>query len=242
MQKIIKSAQRGHNSISWLKSWHTFSFGQYYNPENIRFGTCRVINDDIILGGGGFAPHGHDNMEIVTYILSGALEHKDSLGTGSVIRRGDIQRMSAGTGITHSEFNHSATEPVHLLQIWFFPKVKNIEPSYAQKFFGDEEKLNKLLLIASEQGHEASVNLNQDVDIYSSILEPNVELSHTLKAGRKAWVHVATGALRINGEVFEAGDGIGFDAAFNAQTNAPQDVEIKIAGHTHSEFVLFDMG
>lgn len=232
MLHIRPSAERGVTQLDWLQSWHSFSFGNYYDPSHRHFGPLRVINEDIVAPGGGFATHPHDNMEIVTYILSGALEHKDSMGNGSVIRAGDIQRMSAGTGITHSEFNPSDTEPVHLLQIWFFPDTKNIEPSYAQQHISEEEKRGKLGLLASKTGRGESASLHQDVDIYGALLQGDDRVIHRPKAGKKQWIQVTKGVLRLNGQWLQVGDGVAIE----------DEPELVLDQAENAELVLFDMG
>jgi quercetin 2,3-dioxygenase len=231
MIQIRKSAERGTNKFDWLDSWHTFSFGRYIDRNFMGFGLLRVINEDIIKGGGGFPTHPHDNMEIVTYILSGALEHRDSMGNGGVIRPGDIQRMSAGSGVTHSEFNHSKTEDCHLLQIWFLPGEKNIEPGYEQKSFAAADKRGKLKLIASHGAREDSVDINQDIDIYSALLSANDNITHQIKDGRIAWLQVAKGSVEINGQKLEAGDG----------ASVIDEKQIKLSGAQDAEIILFDM-
>lgn len=231
MISIRKAAERGRNQFSWLDSWHSFSFGGYYDPAHMGFGPLRVINEDIAKGGGGFPTHPHDNMEIVTYILNGALEHKDSMGNGSVIRRGDIQRMSAGTGVTHSEFNESATEPCHLLQIWFLPEKKDIKPGYEQKTFTEADKKGRLKLVASRGGREGSVSVNQDVDMYAGLLGNGEVIVHAFDNGRLGWLQVAKGSVNINGQPLSVGDG----AAIR------DEAEIVFDDANGAEIILFDM-
>jgi quercetin 2,3-dioxygenase len=231
MINIRKSADRGHVKFDWLDTQHTFSFGHYHDPNHMGFGPLRVINEDVVRAGAGFPKHPHDNMEIVTYILEGALEHKDSMGNGGVIRPGDIQRMSAGTGVTHSEFNHSPSDPVHLLQIWFLPGEKNIKPGYEQKSFSTSDKKGKLKLIASHGAREDSVDINQDVDIYSALLSANDNVVHEMREGRLGWVQVAKGSVEINGQKLEAGDG----AAIT------DEKQIRLSGADNAEIVFFDM-
>lgn len=231
MIKIRKAAERGTNEYSWLKAKHSFSFGHYYDAAHMGFGPLRVINEDIVKGGGGFPTHAHDNMEIVTYILSGALEHKDSMGNGGVIRPGDIQRMSAGTGVKHSEFNHSATEDCHLLQIWFLPSERNITPSYEQKSFDPQGKQGRLQLLAAPGAPNGAVDIHQDVKIYVAKLNANDNITQTLEPGRMAWLQVAKGSLALNGQNLEAGDG----AAIISES------AINLGHAKDAEIVLFDM-
>jgi redox-sensitive bicupin YhaK (pirin superfamily) len=233
MITVRQSEERGTMKIDWLNSKHTFSFGEYYDPNHMGYGVLRVINDDVIQPSGGFGTHPHENMEIVTYVLQGALEHKDSMGNGSVIQAGDVQRMSAGTGITHSEFNHSDTENVHLLQIWFLPKKRDIEPGYEQKQFPCEEKVGNLKLVASQTGREGSVSLNQDVDMYACILQSDGEpCTHEIRSGRHAWVHVARGEVSMNGQKMKGGDGAAVDSETSLTFEDAKD----------AEFIIFDMG
>ena len=208
MIQIRKSATRGEANHGWLHSMHTFSFASYNDPRYVSFGPLRVINEDKVIGGQGFGTHSHANMEIVSYVLGGALEHKDSMGTGSVLRYGDVQRMSAGTGVSHSEFNHSATEPVHFLQIWLFPDTQNIAPSYQETHFGPDAKRNQLRLIASPDGAEGSLLIHQDARIYATILDGSERLAHALDSGRGAYVQVARGQVQVNGITLEAGDAV----------------------------------
>jgi quercetin 2,3-dioxygenase len=198
---------RGITNFGWLDSRHTFSFGDYYDAQQMGFGVLRVINEDRVQPGGGFAMHGHQDMEIISYVLEGALEHKDSLGTGSVIRPGDVQRMSAGTGIRHSEFNHSNSEPVHFLQIWLLPEEQGLSPGYEQKTFADAEKRARLRLVASSDGRDGSVVIHQDAEIYASILNKREQIEHALLAGRHGWLQVVHGAVELNGQSLRAGDG-----------------------------------
>src|SRR5437867_908625 len=191
MIQVRNGKERGHTKIGWLDSYHTFSFDQYYDPRHMGFRRLRVINDDRIDPGSGFPTHSHRDMEIITYVLEVALEHKDSLGTGSVIRPGEIQRMSAGTGISHSEYNSSKTDPVHLLQIWILPQRRGLSPGYEQKEFSDSEKRDTLRLIASRDGRDGSVTIHQDVDVYATVLVPGKSVQQTLRPGRHAWVQVA---------------------------------------------------
>jgi redox-sensitive bicupin YhaK (pirin superfamily) len=207
MMTLSPAAARGHTDIGWLDSRHTFSFGEWYDPAHMGFRALRVINDDRVAPGGGFPTHGHADMEIVSYVLEGALEHKDSIGTGSVIRPGDVQRMSAGTGVRHSEFNASRSEPVHFLQIWILPDRRGHKPGYEQKAFSDAERQGRLRLVASPDGREGSVTLHQDVALYAALLDEGEKASLTLGAGRHAWVHVARGSVTLNGKKLGEGDG-----------------------------------
>ena len=223
--------ERGHADHGWLDSRHTFSFADYFDPRHMGFRSLRVLNDDRVAPGAGFPAHPHRDMEIVTYVLEGALEHKDSMGTGSVIRRGDVQRMSAGTGVTHSEFNASHSELVHLLQIWLLPERRGLPPSYEQKSFSDEEKRGRFKLVASRAGREGSVTIHQDVDLYATLLEPGESLSHALSPGRNAWVHVARGAASVNGYELTAGGA----AALSGES------VVELAASGSSEVLLFDL-
>ena len=208
MLQIRKSDQRGTADLGWLYSRHTFSFGEYYDPRNMGFGALRVINEDRVDPGAGFDTHGHQDMEIISYVLEGALEHKDSIGTGSVIRPGDVQVMSAGTGIRHSEFNHSKSEPVHFLQIWVLPNRKGLPPRYDQKSFPASEKRDRLRLVGSPDGRDGSIVIHQDTDIYDTLLSRDHAVSHALESGRKGWVQVVSGAVEVNGKAAVAGDGV----------------------------------
>jgi redox-sensitive bicupin YhaK (pirin superfamily) len=231
MITVRKADERGHFNFGWLNTYHTFSFGDYYDPRNMGFRSLRVINEDWVREGRGFPTHPHRDMEIITYILEGALEHRDSMGTGSVIRPGEVQRMSAGTGVTHSERNPSDTEGVHLLQIWIMPDKRNYKPSYEQKAYSDEEKLGQLRLIASPDGSKDSVTINQDARVYASLLEPGRTVVHKLEPNRHAWLQVARGAVEINGESLNQSDG----AAIS------QEESLSITGREASEILLFDM-
>ncbi|MCA2709827.1 MAG: pirin family protein [Microcystis sp. M015S2] len=230
MITIRKAEERGHANYGWLDTYHTFSFAQYYDPQQINFRSLRVINEDKVIGGKGFHTHGHHDMEILTYVLEGELEHQDSLGTGSVIRHGEIQRMSAGTGIKHSEFNHSATNPLHLLQIWIIPDPKNLEPSYEQKAIAFSP--HTLQLIASPTGAGNAVKIHQDVNLYAGILPLDQSLTHSLDVGRYAWLQVARGQITLNGVHLRAGDG----AAISEETS------LAIQSLEDSEILLFDLG
>ena len=231
MIKIRKASERGHVQLDWLDTYHTFSFDQYYDPKHMSFRSLRVINEDRVAPGRGFPPHSHRDMEIVTYILEGALRHQDSMGNGSVITPGEVQRMSAGTGVTHSEANPSKDKPVHLLQIWILPARRNRQPEYEQKMFAEEEKKNSLRLIASSSGRQGSVTIHQDTEIYATILDSNQSIEHQLDANRYAWVQVARGAVNINGLSLGQGDG----AAISEESS------LHLAGQTRSEVLLFDL-
>jgi hypothetical protein len=228
---IRKSEERGRANFGWLDSKHSFSFGHYHDPKHMGFGPLRVINDDRVAPGAGFPAHPHSDMEIISYVLEGALEHKDSLGTGSVIRTGDVQRMSAGTGIRHSEFNASKTDPVHFLQIWIVPDRKGIAPGYEQKAFPDAEKRGRLRLVGSRAGREGSVTIHQDVDLYATLLDEGEAVEHMIAPGRGGWVQVARGAIELNGATLREGDGVA------VSTSGP----LRIAGIEKAEVLLFDM-
>jgi quercetin 2,3-dioxygenase len=233
MISVRKAEDRGSSRISWLNSHHTFSFSDYYDPRHMGFRSLRVINDDTVAPAGGFGTHGHRDMEIITYVLDGALAHSDSLGTGSVIRPGDVQKMSAGTGIRHSEFNHSHSEPVHFLQIWIVPDRTGVAPGYQQLHFPRESKLGKLLLVASNDKRGDLIHIQQDAKMYVTVLESAQQpVEHTLAAGRHAWIHVATGAVTVNGNALEAGDGVAVTA----------ESKIEISGSPAGEVLLFDLG
>ncbi|MEH2393228.1 MAG: pirin family protein [Nostoc sp.] len=223
---------RGHVQTGWLDSYHTFSFGSFYDPNRMGFRSLRVINDDRGTPGAGFPTHGHRDMEILTYVLEGAVEHKDSLGTGSIIHPGDVQIMSAGTGISHSEFNPSPTEPLHLLQIWILPEQQGLTPRYEQKTFPLEEKRGKLRLIAARDGRDGAVTIYQDVDLYTSVLEEGDVVNYQVKPGRYAWLQIAQGIVNLNGEELRAGDGV--------QINGEEQLEIST--NIGGEILLFDLG
>ena len=228
MLTIRKSEERGHANHGWLDSYHTFSFAGYYDPQHMAFRSLRVINQDQIAGGKGFGTHPHRDMEIITYMLDGALEHKDSMGNGSIIRVGDVQRMSAGTGITHSEFNPSATETAHLLQIWILPNQQNVTPSYEQVAFTREEKLNQLRLIASPSGRDRSVKIYQDALIYASILEDGAKVVHNVAPNRYAWIQVARGNVMVGDRLLNGGDAISTDQVGDLAIVAQSDAEILV--------------
>ena len=229
MISVRHSQDRGTANFDWLNSQHTFSFGHYYDPEHMGFGPLRVINEDRVRAGAGFDTHGHRDMEIISYVLEGALEHKDSLGTGSVIRPGDVQVMSAGTGIRHSEFNHSQAEPVHFLQIWVLPNRQGLRPRYEQKTFPVDEKRSRLRLVASPDGSEGSVVVHQDVRLYASVLDEGEQVAYALNPSRKAWVQVARGAVELNGHALRAGDGAAVtDVAALAIKATTADTEVLV--------------
>ena len=228
---IRKSEDRGSANFGWLDSRHSFSFGSYYDPQFMGFGPLRVINEDRVSPGGGFPTHSHHDMEIITYPLEGALEHKDSTGEQSVIRPGDVQRMSAGTGVRHSEYNASRTDPVRFLQIWIIPERQGLRPGYEQKTFAEAEKRGKLRLVGSRNGRDGSLTIHQDVDLYATALERGERVSLALRAGRGVWVQVADGELSVNGQLVGAGDGIAIGAT--------DDVHIE--GHERTEALVFDM-
>jgi redox-sensitive bicupin YhaK (pirin superfamily) len=206
MITVRNAGERGHASFDWLDTWHTFSFADYHDAQHLGFRALRVINDDTIAGGGGFGTHPHRDMEIITFVLSGALEHKDSMGNGRIIRRGEVQYMAAGTGVAHSEFNPSPTEPVHLLQIWILPDHKGAKPVYAEKTFAQAAP-GQFYLAASKSGRDGSIPINQDVDVFIGKLSAGNHISHTLKPGRHAWLQVAEGEVKLNGQSLKAGDG-----------------------------------
>lgn len=206
------SQERGKTRISWLESYHTFSFGDYYDPRFMGFSDLRVINDDIVAPSGGFGMHPHRDMEIVTVVLSGELEHKDSMGNGSIIRPGDVQRMSAGTGVRHSEFNPSSTEPVHLLQIWILPEAQGMPPGYEQQSFPLESRQGQLRLLGSRDGRDGSITIHQDVELYATMLNAGQSLEYQPPSGRNIWMHVATGTVELDGQLLESGDALGFKA------------------------------
>jgi redox-sensitive bicupin YhaK (pirin superfamily) len=231
MISIRKAKDRFHTQAGWLDSWHTFSFGDHYDPENQGFRALRVINDDTVQPGKGFGAHPHRDMEIVSYVLEGALQHRDNIGTGSVIRPGEVQRMSAGTGVVHSEFNASPSEPVHFLQIWIIPEAKGIAPGYEQKKFAVEERRGKLRLLASRDGRDRSVTVHQDANVYGALLAAGERIDYAIPKSRHAWVHVARGAIELNGQRLEAGDG----AAVSDES------ALQLVGREGAEVLLFDL-
>jgi redox-sensitive bicupin YhaK (pirin superfamily) len=226
MITIRRSNERGHFDHGWLNTYHTFSFDQYYDPRYMSFRTLRVINEDFVAPARGFPKHGHRDMEIITYILEGALKHEDSMGNGSVIRPGDVQRMTAGTGVRHSEQNASDNERVHLLQIWILPHTVGLEPGYEQKAFTEDERRERLRLIASEDGREGSVQVHQDVTLYASILAPGNEVEHAMDERRYAWIQVARGAISVNDEKANQGDGVIAVGESRLRINAAEDAEL----------------
>ena len=231
MIRILKSDERGHANHGWLDTHFTFSFADYYDPKHVHFRTLRVMNDDRVAGGGGFPMHPHRDMEIVTYVLEGALEHRDSMGHGSVIKPGDIQYMSAGTGVTHSEFNASETEPVHLYQIWMFPDKQGLKPAYGQKNFSVAEKRGRLRLLVSPDGRDGSVKIRQDNDLYATVLGAGETVKHELKPERHAYVQVARGSVTLNGKPLGEGDG----AAISDEET------VELTGAKDAEVLLFDL-
>lgn len=231
MLTIRLAEERGLANFGWLDSRHSFSFGHYYDPRHMGFGALRVINEDRVQPGQGFDTHGHKDMEIISYVIEGALEHKDSIGNGSVIRPGDVQRMTAGTGVRHSEFNASKTEPVHFLQIWILPEAQNLTPGYEQKYFSPDQKQEQLRLIGSRDGREGSVTIHQDVNLYAANLAAGETVEHTLAAGRRAWVQLVRGSVQVNDQQLYPGDGI-------AITDITQ---ISLTGTDNSELLVFDL-
>jgi quercetin 2,3-dioxygenase len=231
MLEIRRANERGHAEHGWLDSHHTFSFADYYDPKFMGFGPLRVINEDRVQPGKGFGAHSHRDMEIISYVLTGALAHEDSLGNGSVIRPGDVQRMSAGTGVTHSEFNHSQSELVHFLQIWIQPERAGARPSYAEQRFDDADKRGRLRLIGSRDGREGSVVIHQDLALYAALLAAGEQVEHELAAGRRAWLQVARGAVQVNGRDLSAGDGLA----------VADERRLTIRGAESAEVLLFDM-
>jgi redox-sensitive bicupin YhaK (pirin superfamily) len=231
MITIRKSEERGHVKIDWLDSRHTFSFGDYYDPDHMSFHSLRVINEDHVAPGSGFGSHPHRDMEIVTYVLDGVLEHKDNMGNGSLIHPGEVQRMSAGTGIVHSEFNRSKTEPVHLLQIWIMPERKGISPGYEQRKFSPEQKRNKFCLLASPTSRDGSVKIHQDVELSTAVLDEKTELTYAIRPNRHVWLQVARGSVKLNEQSLNAGD---------AATVEGETLQIKAEDKT--EILLFDLG
>ncbi len=231
MINIRRASERGHFNHGWLDTYHTFSFDQYYDPRFMGFRSLRVINEDFVSPGHGFPTHGHRDMEIITYILEGALKHEDSMGNGSIIRPGDVQRMTAGTGVRHSEKNASESEPVHLLQIWILPHTTGLEPSYEQKALSGDERRGILRLIASEAGRDGSVTVHQDVSVFASLLVPGEEVVHKLDPKRYGWIQGARGAITINGEDLHQGDG----AMINGEST------LRLVGREPAEVLLFDL-
>ncbi|MFL6581913.1 MAG: pirin family protein [Burkholderiales bacterium] len=231
MNALRKSSERGFADHGWLKSFHTFSFAGYHDPSQMGYGALRVINEDRVAPGQGFGKHPHRDMEIISYVLDGELEHKDSMGTGSVIRPGDVQRMSAGTGIFHSEYNPSPKNGVHFLQIWIEPDELGVKPSYEQKYFAPEEKRGKLCLLASPDGRNGSVSIHQDACVYAALIHGNEKVAHTLADGRRAYVHVARGNVTVNGQPLGAGDALKVDG----------EATVVIGDGNDAEVLLFDL-
>ncbi len=225
MITVRKANDRGHFDHGWLNTFHTFSFADYQDPEHMGFRVLRVINEDRVQPGCGFATHAHRDMEILSYVLAGALEHKDSLGNGSIIRPGEVQRMSAGTGVTHSEFNPSSSEPVHFLQIWFLPERRGVAPGYEQRAFPPDETHNRLRLVASRDGRDGSVTINQDVDVYATRPDAKADVRYEMRPRRHLWVQVARGALRLNKHALEAGDGAALSDESVVRLTATRDAE-----------------
>jgi len=228
MQNIRRSNERGYADHGWLKSFHTFSFADYYDPEHISFGALRVINEDRVDAGMGFGTHGHRDMEIISYVLEGELAHKDSMGTGATIRPGDVQRMSAGRGVQHSEFNPSEDQPAHFLQIWIMPNERGVTPSYEQKHFAAEEKRGKLRLIASLDGADGSVRIHQNAKVYAGLFDGAEQAELAIAAGRQVYVHVARGTITANGNVLNAGDAIGLSDLATLSLTKGQGAEVLV--------------
>ena len=231
MIKIRPAEARGVADHGWLDSRHSFSFADYYDPAHMGFRQLRVINEDKVAAGKGFGKHSHRDMEIVSYVIEGSLGHKDSMGNGSVIRPGDVQRMSAGTGVAHSEMNPDPNNAVHFLQIWLMPDKQGIAPGYEQKTFTDDEKKNRLRLVASSDGRDGSVTIHSNVSLYASVLEPEAKVTHAVPSGRHAWVQVVRGAIELNGTKLGPGDG----AAISDETN------VELVGRDRAEVLLFDL-
>jgi len=232
MITVRPSHERGVANLGWLDSRHTFSFGHYFDPQQMGLGPLRVINEDRVRPGAGFDTHGHRDMEIISYVLEGALEHRDSIGTGSVIRPGDVQVMSAGSGIRHSEFNHSKQEPVHFLQIWVLPDREGISPRYDQKTFSQVEKRGRLRLIGSPDGRDDSIVIHQDVEIFAALVNSGEAVTRAFAAGRKGWVQVVRGAGEVNGKAVRAGDGVALEGEADLNVTSAAD---------DSEFLVFDL-
>lgn len=231
MIEIRKAEERGHANHGWLNSYHSFSFANYYDSQHMGFKTLRVINEDRVQANQGFGAHSHRDMEIISYVLEGALEHKDSMGTSSIIRPGEVQIMSAGTGVTHSEYNHSKTDSVHFLQIWIMPNQKGLEPRYEQKMYSPEEKHGNLRLIVSQDGRDGSVTIHQDANIYATLLDAGQQVDYQIKPNRHAWLQVIKGDISLNGKLLVSGDG----AAMSDEN------KIVIEAKNNTEFLLFDL-
>jgi quercetin 2,3-dioxygenase len=232
MITIRPADERGHADHGWLNTRFTFSFADYNDPRHMGFRTLRVINDDRIAGGGGFGAHPHRDMEIITYMIEGELEHQDNMGNGAVLRRGDVQHMTAGRGVIHSEFNHSANDPIRLLQIWIFPEKRGLIPGYQDKHFDQQERVNRLRVIASPDGRDGSLIINQDVDLYDSELSKGSEVRQSLRPGRHAWLQVINGELSLNGKALKTGDGAAI---------SDENVLKIVGGSDKAEFLLFDL-
>ncbi|PZO60832.1 MAG: quercetin 2,3-dioxygenase [Phormidesmis priestleyi] len=232
MITIRKAEERGASQLNWLNSQHSFSFGSYRDPRHMGFSDLRVINDDRVIAGAGFGTHGHRDMEIISYVLEGELAHRDSMDTGSVIRPGDVQRMSAGTGVTHSEMNASETDPVHFLQIWIIPDTQGLAPDYEQKHFALSDRQDQWRLVGSRDGQAGSVTIHQDVSLYTATLSADTKLTYELSADRKAWLQVARGEVVLNGEPLSAGDGAAIASLSSLELSAVSD---------KAEVLLFDL-
>jgi quercetin 2,3-dioxygenase len=231
MITLRRAKARGHANHGWLDSYHTFSFAGYYDPKHMNFRSLRVINEDWISASMGFGTHGHKDMEIITYVLEGALEHKDSMGNGSIIRPGEVQHMTAGTGIQHSEFNHSATDTAHLLQIWIVPDTQNLTPSYDQRAFHVAKSPGQLNLVVSKDGRDNTIHVHQDMDLYAGVLPSGTEVDYAMESDRHTWIQVARGSITLNGTELYTGDA----AAISAET------ELKITATSDAEILLFDL-
>ena len=231
MMTLRPSDARGRTEIGWLDSRHTFSFGDYDDPDHVSFRSLRVVNEDWVEPGTGFGTHPHRDMEIITYVVDGALQHRDSLGTGSVIRPGEVQRMTAGTGILHSEYNPSATEPVHLVQIWILPERRGLTPGYEQRAFPGAERRDRLRLVASRDGRDGAVTLHQDVDLFAGLLSAGARVVHGLRPGRGAWVQVLRGGVTVNGRPLRAGDGAAIE----------DEPAVELTAGELAEVLLFDL-
>ena len=232
MQTVRHSNERGAANFSWLESRHTFSFGHYHDPRFMGFGPLRVINEDHVQPARGFDTHGHRDMEIISYVVSGALRHQDSMGNVSIIRPGDVQRMTAGTGVRHSEYNASDEEDAHFLQIWIEPEALHLPPGYEQKAFSPAEKTNRLRLVASRTGRDGSISIHRDADLHAALLESGVSLTHAFAAGRLGWLQVVRGALTANGVALQAGDGL----------SLRDETTLELQANSATELLLFDMG
>jgi redox-sensitive bicupin YhaK (pirin superfamily) len=231
MIHVRKAAERGHADLGWLNTYYTFSFADYYDARHMGFRTLRVMNEDRVQPGQGFGMHGHRDMEIVTYVLSGSLQHKDSMGNGSVIQAGELQRMTAGTGVRHSEFNDSPAEAVHLYQIWLLPERNGLKPEYEQRRFSEADKQGRFCLVASPEGEDGSLKIHQDARIYLANLEAGTVLSHSMQPGRYAWLQILRGKVALNGHTLSAGDGVAVS----------EERGLEVAGREDSELMLFDL-